>query len=196
MEQTDNDGSNVVACSTPEDESKRRREMLNRRPSYRKILNDISSADTAAGILDEVQNNNNSDQRTNENQSHSSSASSTNTSSHIVVSNSETVLSLAQPTANLSTNSTSVSNSHTDQNNNDTIHIGPSYIKMIPTAMQIQGDQDLLPTTVHLSNHPNSTPHQQVNHGIVQYASSNPEPQFIFSGNKNYFQFFLFILNF
>ena len=176
----DNNNSTNVICSAAEDESKRRREMLNRRPSYRKILNEISSADTA-GILEA--------ERTNENQSQSSSAS-TNTSQHIVVSNSDTnsVLSLAQPiTVNLSSqsNSTSVTNTHTDQNNNDTIplQVGP-YLKMIPTTtMQLASDQDhLLPATVQLSNHANASQHQQVNHGIVQYASNNQEPQFFISG--------------
>ncbi|XP_074594839.1 uncharacterized protein LOC141850186 [Brevipalpus obovatus] len=36
------------STSTPEDESKKRREALERRPSYRKILNELSSADVGA----------------------------------------------------------------------------------------------------------------------------------------------------
>ena len=174
MEQTDNDNTNLV-CSTADDESKRRREMLNRRPSYRKILNEISSADTSA-ILDV-----NSER--NENQSSSTS--------HIVSNSDATVLSLAQPiTVNLSSNSTSVTNSHTDQNNNDTsipLQVG-SYLKMIPTStMQLASEQDLLPATVQLSNHANQSHQQQINHGIVQYAASNQEPQFFISGNLLFF---------
>lgn len=169
---TNSSGSNAnVICSTVEDESKRRREMLNRRPSYRKILNEISSADTAGIHLDAER----------ENQSQQSSSISSNTSSqHIVVSNADATA-LAQSIA-LSSNSTSVSNSHTDQNNNDTaipLQVN-SYLKMIPTTtMHLAGEQDLLPSTVQVGNH--ATQHQQA--GIVQYASSaNPEPQFFISG--------------
>lgn len=174
--ETNSSGSNAnVICSTAEDDSKRRREMLNRRPSYRKILNEISSADTAGIHLDV-----NAER---ENQSQQSSSNTSNTSSHIVVSNSDATA-LAQSIA-LSSNSTSVTNSHTDQNNNDTaipLQVN-SYLKMIPTStMQLAGEQDLLPASVHLGNH--SSQHQSVgNHGIVQYASSaNQEPQFFISG--------------
>ena len=178
--ETNSSGSNAnVICSTAEDDSKRRREMLNRRPSYRKILNEISSADTAGIHLDV------NAERTSENQSQQSSSTSSNnnTSSHIVVSNSD-ASALAQSIA-LSSNSTSVTNSHTDQNNNDTaipLQVN-SYLKMIPTTtMQLAGEQDLLPASVQLGNH--SSQHQSVgNHGIVQYASSaNQEPQFFISG--------------
>lgn len=176
--ETNSSGSNSnVICSTAEDESKRRREMLNRRPSYRKILNEISSADTAGIHLDV------NAERNSENQSQQSSSASSNTSSHIVVSNSD-ASALAQSIA-LSSNSTSVTNSHTDQNNNDTalpLQVN-SYLKMIPTTtMQLASEQDLLPATVQLGNH--AAQHQQVgNHGIVQYASSaNQEPQFFISG--------------
>lgn len=40
--------SKVGSFSSPEDESKKRREVLERRPSYRKILNDLSSAEVSA----------------------------------------------------------------------------------------------------------------------------------------------------
>ena len=177
--ETNSSGSNAnVICSAAEDESKRRREMLNRRPSYRKILNEISSADTAGIHLDV------NAERTSETQSQQSSSTSSNTSSqHIVVSNADATA-LAQSIA-LSSNSTSVTNSHTDQNNNNTaipLQVN-SYLKMIPTTtMQLASEQDLLPSSVQLGNH--STQHQQVgNHGIVQYASSaNQEPQFFISG--------------
>lgn len=172
--ETNSSGSNAnVICSTvAEDESKRRREMLNRRPSYRKILNEISSADTAGIHLDAER----------ENQSQQSSS---NTSSqHIVVSNADATA-LAQSIA-LSSNSTSVTNSHTDQNNNDTASIPlqvNSFMKMIPTStMQLASEQDLLPSTVQLGNHAAQHP-PTGNHGIVHYASStNPEPQFFISG--------------
>lgn len=182
MDQTtdnnNNDNNTNVICTTAEDESKRRREMLNRRPSYRKILNDISSADTTGIMKLETE-------RTNENQQQSQQSSSTsaNTSQqHIVVSSSDsTVLSLAQPvTVNLSSQSNTQSATHLDQNNNDTIPLTQvgSYLKMIPTStMQLASEQDL-PATVQLTNHANVSSHQQINHhGIVQYASSNPENQ-------------------
>lgn len=41
-----------------EDESKRRREILARRPSYRKILNELSSTETGSGSVIEGKNNN------------------------------------------------------------------------------------------------------------------------------------------
>lgn len=42
------EGETVI--TTAEDESKKRRDVLTRRPSYRKILNDLSSAESVSGV--------------------------------------------------------------------------------------------------------------------------------------------------
>lgn len=46
----DCDGETIVGTFIPSDESRKRREPLARRPSYRKILNDLSSAETQGAV--------------------------------------------------------------------------------------------------------------------------------------------------
>lgn len=148
-----------------EDESKRRREILARRPSYRKILNDLSAtgdtpvtttntSSTASGM--EGQKSSNNDDNDNEQQHSTTSGQQQQQSS-----NATHTSSASQPTGATAT----------------TIPL-QSYIKMLP-SIQIGSTHDGttiqgIPTIMTNTNTTGST--------IVQYATAAHDGQFIVPG--------------
>ncbi|KAI1290012.1 cAMP-responsive element modulator [Halotydeus destructor] len=151
-----NNNGELILPDNFEDESKKRREVLARRPSYRKILNELSSADIIS--------------------SHQHHQLSAIHSSHNHNSNNDVK----------SETGSSVDSNSDPQSDSATISVGGQYIKVLPTsALQLaQGSQDGLQGIQTLTM-TNASGTGGATGSIVQYATQGPDGQFFVPAYSN-----------